>query len=657
MLLIKEYSPAFEQGKQTVFLVPSVALAVQQYATIKINIPFTVGKVYGEMANSEERRNELASCNILVATHGACLDLLTHYGDLFRVSNWNLLIMDECHNCTGNSSYVTIMKNFYHKTPHHDRPRVLGLTASPLINVKKSHSDEQLGHMLTTLEGLMDAEIVSFDCLGLAEGDEHTELLLKEAEEMRVYFESSTPPPFETWPDLENKEGFPLLESRRKEFRRFVTLYEDLGPLPLALYLRRVLQHLSPNTFENETTDQFASALHYIHALVPFCLQECSCDPNYGVSHKLQVLEELLHQEIEESPVSASTMIAGVVFVQCRITVLALKMYFSLRLEAKKLGRPWPPTLPSAPPRQSHEDLYASLRALGESPHYVEEARRFQSEEGSCRSWENDQFMDAEEDQLGTAATTEPAVPDETMCDSDAGFDQFEDADPEDDPYFDFPSAWRGMASNAAEDHLLHHSSTSANDEVNGLCCVERGHACRSQGKELIRCGSLVRKPNELFKSLRYGGSNVSRGAEEDAWQKTVEQERNIRGVINGLRTGEINVLFATSVVEEGVDVQACSFVVVFDRLLTLKSYIQMKGRARKKNAKFFLLEKRVSDGMSALSLEDAKATELRVRKFILSHRKMWIVDTDIDMLHDMESDDEKELELQAVKAGVYRAT
>lgn len=43
-------------------------------------------------------------------------------------------------------------------------------------------------------------------------------------------------------------------------------------------------------------------------------------------------------------------------------------------------------------------------------------------------------------------------------------------------------------------------------------------------------------------------------------------------GVLDGLRIKHANVLIATSVVEEGVDVDACSFVIVFNHLHSTKT-------------------------------------------------------------------------------------
>jgi hypothetical protein len=242
LLLIKEYAAGFAEGKQTVFLVPSVALAVQQSATLRSNLPYRVGKAHASTVKSEDARRELAQCDVLVATHGACLDLLNHYGDLFQVRNWNLLILDECHNCTGRSPYATIMENFYFRTPLEDRPRVLGLTASPLINVRKNHSDEQLGSQLAQLEHAMDAKIVSVHQLELGEDDEHAEILFGQAKEKIVYY-SETPIPVHggDWPE----PGPGVHSERLREFKQLSQLCAELGPLPLALYIVPYLRELS----------------------------------------------------------------------------------------------------------------------------------------------------------------------------------------------------------------------------------------------------------------------------------------------------------------------------------------------------------------------------------------------------------------------------
>lgn len=59
------------------------------------------------------------------------------------------------------------------------------------------------------------------------------------------------------------------------------------------------------------------------------------------------------------------------------------------------------------------------------------------------------------------------------------------------------------------------------------------------------------------------------------------EQQR----IMRELRKGPANVLFATDVVEEGVDLAACNLVIHFDPIDNLKSFIQRKGRARRLSA------------------------------------------------------------------------
>eukprot|EP01114_Cavostelium_apophysatum_P020114 TRINITY_DN6648_c0_g1_i4.p1 TRINITY_DN6648_c0_g1~~TRINITY_DN6648_c0_g1_i4.p1 ORF type:complete len:2434 (-),score=604.51 TRINITY_DN6648_c0_g1_i4:24-7325(-) len=69
---------------------------------------------------------------------------------------------------------------------------------------------------------------------------------------------------------------------------------------------------------------------------------------------------------------------------------------------------------------------------------------------------------------------------------------------------------------------------------------------------------------------------------------------------------GETKLLVATNVVEEGLDVSSCSFVVSFDGVDSLKSFIQARGRGRKEGSEFFVISNR-----SKLALEDLVAKEL----------------------------------------------
>jgi len=66
-----------------------------------------------------------------------------------------------------------------------------------------------------------------------------------------------------------------------------------------------------------------------------------------------------------------------------------------------------------------------------------------------------------------------------------------------------------------------------------------------------------------------------------------------------------LNLLVSTSVAEEGFDMPECNLVISFNEIQTIQSFIQMRGRARKKGSKFIIL------------IPEHKKKEMRERLFM----------------------------------------
>ncbi|KAF2172879.1 hypothetical protein M409DRAFT_16833 [Zasmidium cellare ATCC 36951] len=63
------------------------------------------------------------------------------------------------------------------------------------------------------------------------------------------------------------------------------------------------------------------------------------------------------------------------------------------------------------------------------------------------------------------------------------------------------------------------------------------------------------------------------------------EQEKDLAA----FRNGEKNLMIATNVLEEGIDVSACNLVICFDPPKNLVSFVQRRGRARQKESHYYL--------------------------------------------------------------------
>ncbi|KAK9075164.1 hypothetical protein SSX86_003484 [Deinandra increscens subsp. villosa] len=91
----------------------------------------------------------------------------------------------------------------------------------------------------------------------------------------------------------------------------------------------------------------------------------------------------------------------------------------------------------------------------------------------------------------------------------------------------------------------------------------------------------------ELYPKLFVWKTEYAAGNHSD----TQSQSRGAQNkIVDEFRIGSVNIIVATSILEEGLDVQSCNLVVRFDLSSTVCSFIQSRGRARMRNSEFLLL-------------------------------------------------------------------
>ena len=91
IMLMKEFLARKDrvEKKQILFLVPSIALAVQHTDSFKANLPCKVETACHTSSSSARAREDIAVADVVVATHGAAKDLLTHYPDVMCLEKVN----------------------------------------------------------------------------------------------------------------------------------------------------------------------------------------------------------------------------------------------------------------------------------------------------------------------------------------------------------------------------------------------------------------------------------------------------------------------------------------------------------------------------------------------------------------------------------------
>lgn len=82
----------------------------------------------------------------------------------------------------------------------------------------------------------------------------------------------------------------------------------------------------------------------------------------------------------------------------------------------------------------------------------------------------------------------------------------------------------------------------------------------------------------------------VGRNANMPESIETIVAHQNSNEVLNKFRCGVINLIVATNVLEEGIDLQDCNMVICYDAPDNFRAYVQSKGRARMKDSIYAIM-------------------------------------------------------------------
>ncbi|KAH8257984.1 hypothetical protein KR038_003610, partial [Drosophila bunnanda] len=146
---------------------------------------------------------------------------------------------------------------------------------------------------------------------------------------------------------------------------------------------------------------------------------------------------------------------------------------------------------------------------------------------------------------------------------------------------------------------LQYLKKTFAGKQPKDICCLvflERRYSCKCIfGMLLAYINDTPELRNVLVPQFMVGGNSIA-----NDFQNVLEKNCQ-KKAIQQFRDGEANLMVCSSVLEEGIDVQACNYVLILDDLKTFNMYVQTKGRARAKEAQFVLF---------ALELETARISQ-----------------------------------------------
>ncbi|KAH7122262.1 dicer-like protein 2 [Dendryphion nanum] len=358
-----------ETNKIVWFLAPTVTLCKQQFDVFQLNLPgFGIQMLSGD-DNVDHWSDQavwdgiLHNIRIVLSTHKVLLDALTH--GFVRIQQLALIIFDEAHHCVSNHPANQIMSNFYiplvATNDAYLLPRVLGLSASPVMKARASGQDlqkiERNLNAIARSPKLHRSELIRFvhrpklikvtyPAVNPGPSKSHTLDALKLAYKR---YDITTDPYVDGLLNklkagvdcsgqiqkvIENGKTY-CKEQLRILVDKGTTMMDELGPSPTDWYISQCIEKYgeavqsydqqSPDWLENEKR-------HLSNILQKIPVLDCTSTPILlsDISAKVDILIDVLVTE-------AGPDFTGIVFVEQRVWVIALAEIISLHPRTKDI--------------------------------------------------------------------------------------------------------------------------------------------------------------------------------------------------------------------------------------------------------------------------------------------------------------------------------
>lgn len=539
---------------KVIFLVCEVVLVDQQSKVIEQNLDdcfknkvavMNSSKKFSRVtANAESFRKYWDSHMIFVSTPSIVYKLLSI--GYINIDQIDLIIFDECHHADGNHPYNILMNEFYffHKERNDTTklPQILGLTASPLK--KKIDKDvistgkKALENLCDNLDSVMviDPDVLEFEQLTKSEEDDIK--MLSDNEARRLYTEIVNHKQVFSYNQLRDfileKLLYPLYNYAYEQ--EFYLNEEDMSTKDLyKIYIDK--------KFDSDNLTEYNKTLSQMKDLY-----------EYRKKHYLFAILEKLQRQI-------FMLVENLNFDSIKDLILK---YNEMFINQKSIIEGNYPN----PPQQINNNLEEGQ---------ISNKLNIENIENIIKIFTN--F-------LNSAKKSKIEYTSQRLTNLLFDIENIINTDTEDNDHRIIIFVSNRVVSEILSELInkfLNEKFNENFDENEFNINFNSGNNMNRNNQRLqITPGS--NKSRKFYKSVSVVGVNKRKN--ESAFNPS-NSINKMNENVSKFKDGKAQILVGTSTVEEGIDVRSCDFVIVYTELKTAKSYIQMKGRARKVGAIF----------------------------------------------------------------------